>query len=373
MSNIALKWIGPLFDNSGYASASRSYIEGLLGRGNVDLTLSFISFENEKTTHGDFTKKVESLIGRPLPYEIQVVHATPENYAPLRDPSAYNIAYTTWETDKLPTGWTDECNIMDEIWVPSNWNKEVFARSGVTRPIQVIPHILELPDVSDAKQIDLEVEEDTYIFYSIFQWLARKNPTGLLKAYLSEFKANENVCLVLKTYRINTSVPEQTIIKQDIANIKRGMRLEEYPPIRFLGGLLSREHMKGLHTQGDCFVLPHCAEGFGIPHAEAMSYGKPVIATGYSGNLDFMDAENSLLVASQETPVCNMIFPHYNATMTWAEPSVSDIKKKMRWCFENRGEARALGTRARASIKKQLSPKKISDLIVKRLKEILNG
>jgi glycosyltransferase involved in cell wall biosynthesis len=300
-----------------------------------------------------------------------VTHLTPENYPSFRpEKGIYSVCYTVWETDRLPKQWVELINTMDEVWVPSSWNKELFELSGVTKPVVVIPHCMRVTSLNDAANLDLGVGADTYIFYSIFQWLERKNPGCLLKAYLTEFKPEENVCLVLKTYRLDTSNTEQNLIKEDISTIKKGLRLGDYPQLRFFGNLLSSEHMKGLHKRGDCFVLPHRAEGFGIPFAEAMAFGKPTIGSEYSGNLEFMDKSNSFLIKCNETPVYNMLFPHYNGQMTWGDPSVSHLKQLMRYCFTHREEAKAIAEKGRADIIEKLAPTKIADMIYHRLAEI---
>jgi glycosyltransferase involved in cell wall biosynthesis len=371
MNKVPCKWVGALFDTSGYASASRSYVGALINSNAVDLTVQSVTFEKNYTDHGKIAQDIKALENRKISHRIQVVHLTPENYINTRVTGLYNIGYTTWETDKLPEGWVNLCNMMNEIWVPSSWNKEVFAACGVRKPICVIPHGIEAPDLEKLKPMNMGVDNDVFVFYSIFQWLERKNPTALLKAYLTEFKPDEKVILAIKSYRLDTSAKEQEIIKNDIAHVKQALRIkDEYPSMRFFGTLLSAEQMQELHMRGDCFVLPHRGEGFGIPHAEAMSYGKPVITTNYSGNLEFMKKDNSYLVDYFETPVYNMLFPLYNARMNWAEPSVMHMRKLMRYVFEHRVEAALKGQAARKYIQENLNWEVIGKLMVKRLREI---
>lgn len=366
---IPLKYTGAVFDTSGYASAARNYIVSLIESGEIDLTVGVVSFEGQKTTHGALQQKIQPYVGRNVKHDIQIVHLTPENFPSIRVGGKYNIAYTVWETDKLPHKWVELCNIMDEIWVPSQWNVEVFKNSGVTRPIYCIPHIIEPWDMSDACNVTV-ANNDVYVFYSIFQWLERKNPVALLKAYLTEFNAQDKVALALKTYRMNTTPKEQQVIKEDIQRIKKSLQIDNMPSLLFFGELMPIEHMKGFHTRGDCFVLPHRAEGFGIPLAEAMSLGKPTIGTGYSGNTEFMNRENSFLIDYQETPVSGMIFPNYHGYMTWSEPDIMNLRKHMRYCYENRDAAELKGKRAAKYVRENLSSKKIGGLMIKRLKEI---
>jgi len=363
-----IKWMGPVYDSSGYGSATRSYLASLAQREEIDLSIDFKSFETEKTKHNAvdiFAKDIKAT----KPFDVQVSHFTPDNFDAVKSylPGVYNIGYTTWETDRLPDMWVVYCNQMNEIWVPSSWNKTVFENSGVTVPVNVIPHIVEVDDLGESAYMSLDTSANTFVFYSIFQWLERKNPSALLRAYLTEFNPDEQVCLVMKTYRINTSHAEVEMIKRDVKKIKEGLCLKSFPALRLFGSLLSSSQMRGLHDAGDCYVIPHRAEGFGIPIAEAMALGKPVIATGYSGNLDFMNKKNSLLIDYNLCPCYNMIFDNYHGKMNWADPSVHDLKKLMRYAFENRDKLEVLGKAGQKTINTKFSSKAIGDLIVKHL------
>ena len=370
---IKLRYVGAVADNSGYADAARNYIASLLSTGEVDLTVKTASFEHQKTSHGALADKIQTLIDKNVNYNIQIVHLTPENYPAFRDPKAYNIAYTVWETDRLPDNWVDLCNMMDEIWVPSEYNIEIFKRSGVVKPIIKIPHAIVKPAVpSSSQHIKMSINDDDYIFYSIFQWIVRKNPVGLLEAYLTEFKPEEHVCLCLKTYRLDSSPKEQDIIKKDIANIKASLNLRAYPPILFFGNLFPVEMMDAFYSKGHCFISPHCSEGFGITPANAMLYGKPTIATRYSGNLDVMNDTNSYLIDYQMSPVSKMLFSNYHGLMNWAQPDISHLKQLMREVYTNREQAAARAALGKMEIENNYNYEKIGQLMLNRLKQILS-
>lgn len=369
---IPLLWTGALNDTSGYASASRNYILSLLDSQKVDLALRATSFEQEKTTHGIFHERTNSLIGKKNNHKIQIIHLTPENYPLFKDPNIYNIAYSVWETDKLPNQWVDLFNSMDEVWVPSDWNVSVFKNSGVTKPVICIPHVIPAANTNKVKSINI-ADSDTFCFYSIFQWIERKNPACLLKAFFTEFKPEEKVALALKTYRLNTSPAEQELIKKDILTIKDRLRLPSYPSIYFFGNLLPQEYVNGLHSRGDCFVLPHRGEGFGIPIAEAMSFGKPVISTNFSGNLQFMNEQNSYLINYDLCPVYGMLFPNYHGLMNWAEPSINHLKKTMRYVFEHRDEIKKIGLKGQQTIEQNFNSEVIGRLMINRLEQIISN
>lgn len=373
--SIPLKWTSACGDNSGYASATRGYLKCLLESEQFDLTLNQVSFEPLHTTHGDIQKQIIPLINKPnIPYKIQVIHLTPENFPSYMEQGKYNIGYTVWETSKIPSDWVIYCNQMNELWVPSEWNKEVFRNSGVTVPIMVLPHCVEMPKLDNScVKASMGLSESTFVFYSIFQWIARKGPLALLRAYLTEFSPEEDVCLTLKTYRLNTSHEQKELIKRDVKNVKAGLNLDFFPQIRLFGDLFTAEQMISFHLRGDCLVSPHSAEGFGLTLAEGMSYGKPVIGTNYSGPLDFMNESNSFLINCQERPVYNMIFGNYNGHMTWADPDVMHLRKLMRYVFNNREEAMKKAERAKKDISEQLNSKVIGKIMIDRLKEIEKG
>lgn len=373
MSNdnkIPIRWTSAILDSSGYANASRGYVLALMDHPDVEISISPVSFEEQRTSHKTFEEKAKLFLDRKIDYKFNILHLTPENYHIFHNPSKYNIAYTVWETDRLPGEWVPMINKMDEVWVPSEWNKEVFKNSGIIKPIVVVPHVIEKPDTSTLKPFDLPCSEDTFVFYSIFQWIERKNPLCLLKAFLTEFSASEKVCLALKSYRINTSLQEQDIIKNEIQLIKEKLRLSNYPPIYFLGQLFPDEMISRLHMRGGCFILPHRGEGFSISHAEAMSHGKPAVGTNYSGNLDFMNQDNSYLIDYQLTPTYGMIFGKYHGKMNWADPDITHLKQIMREVFENKDQAVQRGLVGQKTIQEKLNAKVISNLIVNRLKEI---
>jgi len=367
---INLKYIGALADSSGYAAAGRDYCVALLESGKVNLTTFPISFEKDRTDLGEKWKRIAPTVNKQIPYDIQIIHATPENFTTLKDPTKYNIGYVAWETSRLPSGWTELCNHLSEIWVPSTYNIKIFRNSGVRVPIIKIHHSIDKPNL-DVAQIPMG-QEDTFAFYSIFQWTSRKAPIPLLKAYLTEFSPSENVVLVIKTYRLNTSPQEREAVKQQIQAVKRSLNLSNFPKMMLFPGLMSNEEIEGLHKRGDCFILCSRSEGFSICPAIAMSFGKPVIVSDYGGVKEFARSDNSYLVDCVETPVSGMIFGNYNGHMNWGEPNISTMKKQMRRVFEHRNEAKEIGKRGQETISKEFSPEVIGSLMVDRLNQIQN-
>ncbi|MGH8183437.1 MAG: glycosyltransferase, partial [Rhodanobacteraceae bacterium] len=141
------------------------------------------------------------------------------------------------------------------------------------------------------------------------------------------------------------------------------------PRIELRDGFLSREEMSGLQNAADCFVSLHRAEGFGLGLAECMYFGKPVIATGYSGNMDFMDHDNSLLVDYRMIPLRNGDYPYWQG-QRWADPDIAHAARLMRQIHEDRNLARQIGDNAAASIRRSNSGTTCGTVVTRRLQDI---
>lgn len=371
-----IKYCGPLGDSSGFAEAARLYIKALVSLG-VQVTTEFISFESQKTAQGLLGELALELKNRPLDYKIKIIHATPENFPRLIEPGKYNIGYTTWETSKMPKFRVDLCNLMNEIWVPSQYNVDVFKNSGVKVPVYKIPHIAPPSYFETSEPLQLgNMASDVYKFCSILQWSERKNPAGLLRAYLTEFTRDDKVLLILKTFIQNFSSNETDQIKQEILILKNDIGLSNYPNVLLLSSLMTNEQIKSLHATYDCFVLLSRSEGWGLPYMEAMCQGKPCIGTKYSGNLEFMNDENSFLVPATEVPVSNMMWTSningksmrlYTGDQEWAAPDILATKRLMRYCFGNKQESKEKGQLGISYIKEHFTAETVGALILARL------
>jgi glycosyltransferase involved in cell wall biosynthesis len=117
-----------------------------------------------------------------------------------------------------------------------------------------------------------------------------------------------------------------------------------------------------LIAQADCYVSLHRSEGFGYTMAEAMYYGVPVIASGYSGNLEYMTEVNSLLVPCREVFVKNAEGPFQHGSV-WGEPDVDAAAAFMREVVERPDEALARGERGRQSVIEKLSAATVAETL----------
>lgn len=334
---IGIKWKGPILDPSGYGRANRTYTKALHLVG-ADITINPWNFDAKRPSFYEFGNLVESLKNRDIDYDFVIHHYVPNQVHGNTESKKINVGYSTWETDRIPRHWVDNINECFDIQiVPSEYNKETYKNSGVRIPIEVVPHCMDTIPFDQATPLELPEDiQSRFKFLSVFQWTARKHPLGLLKAYYSEFEPDENVVLILKTYRNNTSKEQKQMIRDDIIQLKNDMRFGHTPPIYIYGDLIPDYEMKSLYKACDCFVLPTRSEGFGLPIAEAMAANLPVVTTDYGGHKEYMKLvkESNILIPYQLTPVSGMPWiPYYDGKQHWAEPDLYELKKAMREMF----------------------------------------
>lgn len=368
-----ISYVAAFLDISGYSDAARNNVCAISSVG-IPVDAIPLSFENFKTDCGELGKKIKPFIISNSDAPIQIIHTIPPVFEKFISLNKYNIGYTAWESSKLSNDWVRHINQLNEVWVPSEYNKNVFLDSGVSVPIYVMPHTFNIDILnkeSSSKGISRPAD---FVFYSVFQFLPRKGPIQLLKAYLTEFSKNENVCLLLKTYLFDPTNPnEKEKIKDIIREIKEKLRLDSYPDISLISSPLSRPQMNALHKSCDCLISSHCSEGFGITLAEAMMAGNPVIATDYSGSMDFLSEDTGYPVKYQLTPVFDMPWPAYTGEQVWADINVMDLRSKMRYVFDNKNIARDKGLRGREFMISNFSWEVIGNKMKKRLQEIYDN
>ena len=243
---------------------------------------------------------------------------------------------------------------MDEIWVPSRFNRDVFAASGLDEEkLKILPEGVH----TDVFQPDVEPlalpHTRGFNFLSIFEWTQRKGPEVLLRAYLTEFKAEEDVALILKTYAWPNRQAEIWLRVADFVEREMGVPLEKAPTIIVLPGFMKNAALPRLYRTADAFVLPTRGEGWGRPYMEALATECPVIATRCSGQLDFLHDGNSYLVDCKSVPVPTDIEVEYYAGHRWADPDLDHLRQLMRQVFTRREEAKRLAVQGRRDMVEQ--------------------
>jgi glycosyltransferase involved in cell wall biosynthesis len=278
-----------------------------------------------------------------------------------RRPGVYRIAYWNWELETIPDEWMEAAKIVDEIWSPTEFVAESM-RARMPRPVYKMLPGVEIGPIEAVPRTHLNIPEDHFVFLFMFDLhsqIHRKNPVGVFHAFREAFRRGDKTTLIIKT-------SGEDIHSRDLAEITETIRGSN---VVLINQLFSRGRAYGLIAMADCFVSLHRSEGFGLGLAEAMLLGKPVIATGYSGNLDFMTRENSLLVDYERVEITEDR-PIYTRGNFWAEPSVAHAAALMRDVYEHPEEARSRARRVQPEIQEQLSLETAGQRMRSRLEQI---
>ncbi len=269
----------------------------------------------------------------------------------------HTIAYWAWELETLPEAWARACAHIDEIWTPSEFSKRAIEKACAL-PVAVIPHALALGEAPYGRD-HFNLPKDTFLFLFMFDFYSlfeRKNPMAVIEAFKTAFPKEENAMLVIKCS--NAAI--------DPRNYEMMKTASEGLPITILDGYLDRREVTSLLGACDAYVSLHRAEGFGLTIAEAMAMGKPVIATNYSGNTDFMTEENSFPVDYRLVPLEENYGP-YTKGNRWAEPDIAHAARLMRLVFENDEVCLRHALKGRDDIMRMLNPETIGKKIRERL------
>jgi len=237
------------------------------------------------------------------------------------------LQYFSWEDSLIHADWAADFNrYLNGIMVPSSFVRDILVRSGVTVPIAVVPHGVSLNAPSGKRIMQDPLSKKRFKFLNISSGFPRKGIDILLDAYCEEFSAKEDVCLVLLTF--------PNIHNQVASMVKEKRRKPQCPEMLHIDHDIGRADVIALYENSDCVVYPTRAEGFAFVVAEAMLARKPVIVTSYGGHMDFCTENNSFLIPFELVPSTS----HLSVPgALWAEPNRSELRKLMRFVYENCG------------------------------------
>lgn len=271
-----------------------------------------------------------------------------------------------WEYGILPKSWVKPMNMLiDELWVPSNYVRQCYVASGIDpNKVIVIPNGVDEKFNVEAPSINIETNK-SFKFLFVGGTIFRKGIDVLLKAYTKCFKNTDDVCLVIK------DVDQDTFYKGQCATriIKQIQSNPRAPEILYIPVFIPEAQIAGLYTACNCLVHPYRGEGFGLPVAEAMACGLPVIVTK-GGSCDDFCSDNTVYWVPAKRRSLHL--PGWElAGNAWIlEPDVNSLVKQMRYVFENRIEAKDVGLAASKHIHETLSWKMSADIVLQRLQTL---
>ncbi|WP_292009519.1 glycosyltransferase [Chryseobacterium sp.] len=309
-------------------------------------------------------------VSKDNPYNINLVqinidrlHAVMQETDKSYFQNKYNIAFWAWELENFPEESKVFFSLFNEIWVPSNFCTEAISKVSPV-PVIKMMHSIELEAPSYTRS-EFNLPEDRFIFMTMFDYyssISRKNPLATIDAYEMAFgKNNPEVLLVIKTSIAKEFPEEKKSLMERVGDNKSIIIIEE---------ILDRDRLYSLMNCCNCFVSLHRSEGFGLTMAEAMYLGKPVIATAYSANTEFMNINNSFLVKYDLIKTGNQ---YYFSTEkdVWADADIDHASQQMKLVYSNKNLASDIAQKGQNDIKKFLSPKIMGEKIKYRL-ELIN-
>lgn len=280
----------------------------------------------------------------------------------------HTVGIWNWELGTFPPACLQSAEPLDEVWAPSSFCVRALSRV-LPRPVRRVPYAIDVGPVAPpgpSIRPRWGIPDDAFVFLFVFDlrsYIARKNPQAAVQAFRRAFGERPDRLLLLKTGRAEQE-PEGAAA---LAAATRGL-----PNVRVVSEVLDRQELLELLRMCDAYVSLHRSEGLGLTMLEAMALGKPVIATAYSANVEFMNEGNSLPVRYRLAPIERDIGPYARGAV-WAEPSVEHAAEQMRRVVDRPELARELGERAREDVARELSPARVGQLIRGRLAQVTAG
>jgi glycosyltransferase involved in cell wall biosynthesis len=328
---------------SGIPLSGTMTTERLIEQGNYRLMFRSFVLDEEVAPLTDFAMSFSATGDADIS-----LHITPPLYTRLNSETP-NIGLFVCESLNVMPSIVARCNMMDSIIVPSGFASKAYRRSGVTCPIHIVPHGVDVDFYAPATKRTPLPRGRGFNFLAISTLVERKNIRHLVRAFLEEFRENEDVALFL-FLRPEYNTTQNNVALEFDAWEKRYFL--KSAPI-FLGtGYLTRETLRDFYANADAYVMPS-NEGFGLTLLEAMASGTPVIALNYGGVLDFINEENGYLVPTGGSFIANDMIEY--AGDRFFEPDLKKLRAAMRRVFENREEAYKKGLKGRRNCEENYS------------------
>jgi glycosyltransferase involved in cell wall biosynthesis len=365
--------IGPFQAGSGLGQASRLSVE-VLSKGGWDVTTRNFIMDNPAPVGYSSAIRLDTSVPS---RQINLIHLNAESiplaFAYLNQDSyrnSYNIGYFFWELSKIPACHHLALKMLDEIWVSSEYNREIYSSYTDIPVINVGMAVESLPEPAKLNRGHFGISESGFVFlttFDSFSFVERKNPLGVIRAFQAAFSDGEDVILIIKTqnrYKVDDAY-QNRLWKQIFDSCRLDAR------ITVINETLSYSMLLGLKALCDCYISLHRSEGWGFGMLEAMQLGLPVVATGYSGNMEFCTPSTCYLVDYNLVEPRPEEYIFVERGSKWAEPDTKSAARCMREVFNDRVSARRIAEAAQQFVKSNFSTTAIASRYSSRLEEII--
>jgi glycosyltransferase involved in cell wall biosynthesis len=277
----------------------------------------------------------------------------------------FNIGFWPWELSQWPKLWSHGPGLMDELWASTSFTASAYRQSSSV-PVRQVPMAVEVDATEGLERLDFGLPQDRFLFAFSFDGhssFGRKNPEGVVRAFQMAFPSrDETVGLILKGLRVSDH-PAWCHLESLAA---------EDPRISLIADSMSRGRLLDLYRAIDCFVSLHRSEGFGRNIAECMLLGKPIIATKYSGNVDFTTDATAAMVDASLKPIGHGEYP-FGAGQFWADPELEQAADHMRRISSDETWRSKIARSGRTFINSHHSPTVVGERFRQELNRVIKN
>ena len=388
----------PVDTYSGYGARARDFVKALINIDQYEVQIlsqrwgnTRFGYLEDHNEHELSSRIVPALSNKP---DIWIQVTVPNEFQQI---GKFNIGLTAgMETTLVDPSWIQGCNKMDLILTSSQHSKETFLKSvyemkddktgqnkgtlKLEKPIEVLLEGVDLDKYLPSKgTLDLSIIKESFCYLNVGHWMHgdigedRKNMGYLVKTFLETFKNKRNApALILKTLKVGSSILDREAILDQIDNIRRKVK-GTLPNIYLFHGEISDKEVNELynHPKVKAMVSFTKGEGFGRPLAEFALTKKPIIASGWSGHLDFLKPEMSVLIGGElknvhkSAAVKNMILPESK----WFQPNDTQAVKALKLVYKDYKSLTINAKRQAAYIRENFSFKNMQDTLEGILKQ----
>ncbi len=300
----------------------------------------------------------------PRRVDVWIRHHWPPNWQ--RPNAGRFIVIQPWEFGSIPKEWVDAINQnVDELWVPSTFVRDSYVRDGVrAEKVFVVPNGVSEVFFEEVPPLQLPTEK-RFRFLFVGGTIPRKGIDILLDGYTRTFTRADDVALVIKDFGTNTFYRGQNFVEQ----IRWFQKQPDVPEIVYIGEELDDRQMNALYRSCHALVHPYRGEGFGLPIAEAMACGLPVIVTGFGAATDFCNAERAWLISADiEYFPDNLVGEMETVNRPfWAKPQRNAMESLMEQIYRDYPSARERAERAAQWVRENLTWARSAQIAAERL------